>query len=408
MTTTRISPARLHKTINELSKIGQQSNGGITRLTFSKADIEAREYVANLIRDARMSVSTDKFGNIVGRSLDVAKGTPTIACGSHIDTVPDGGVLDGAYGVLGAIEAIRTIHENHRPTKALEIIVFAEEEGVRFGAFVGSRGFTGLLKPSAVYAMRDREQVTFQDAMHQANFSNLESSRQPSNIRAYVELHIEQGPILEHERKSIGIVESIVGLGDLEIEIEGKNGHAGTTPMRLRRDALVGAAKIILGVNRIALKTGMPAVATVGSVAAFPGAPNVIPGRAVINVDYRHTTLPKMKLLETKIASFSKQVGNDSNLKIRVRRKSLTRPAKMSASVTRLIEASSRELKLSFKYMQSGAGHDCQNMAHITKTGMIFVPSHEGVSHASTEYTKPKQLEDGANVLLETLLKLAN
>jgi N-carbamoyl-L-amino-acid hydrolase len=409
MTAARISPTRLQETLTKLSKIGRQSNGGITRLTFSKADIEARKYVSNLIRKAGMSVSIDKFGNIIGRSLNAAYDAPTIACGSHIDTVPNGGALDGAYGVLGAIEAIRSIHEHYTPTKALQIMVFTEEEGARFGAFIGSRGYAGLLNTSNVYAMRDKEHVTFQDAMHNTNLKpSSQFSRQQFNIRAYVELHIEQGPILEHEHKSIGIVESIVGLGDLEIEIEGKTGHAGTTPMQLRRDALVGAARIILGVNRIALKTGIPAVATVGSIAAYPGVPNVIPGRAMINVDYRDTSLPRMRRLETKIYSISKQVANESNLKIAIRRKSLTKPAKMSTKIIRMIETSSRSLELSFKHMQSGAGHDCQNMARITRTGMIFVPSRNGLSHAPNEYTKPKQLEDGANVLLETLLRLAN
>ncbi|MGO9643670.1 MAG: Zn-dependent hydrolase [Candidatus Bathyarchaeia archaeon] len=409
MSTARISPARLHKTITELSKIGHQSTGGITRLTFSRADIQARKYVSNLIRKAGMSVSIDKFGNIIGRSLNAAYDAPTIACGSHIDTVPNGGALDGAYGVLGAIEAIRSIHEHYTPTQALQIMIFTEEEGARFGAFIGSRGFAGLLNQSTIYAMRDKENVTFQNAMGNANLKpSSQRFRHHPNIRAYVELHIEQGPILEHEHKSIGIVESIVGLGDLEIELEGKPGHAGTTPMRLRRDALVGAAKIILGINRIALKTGIPAVATVGSVAAYPGAPNVIPGRAMINVDYRDTTLPRMRQLEKRISSISKRVADENNLKIVIRQKSLTKPAKMSTKVIKIIETSSRSLGLSSKYMQSGAGHDCQNMTHITKTGMIFVPSRDGISHAPNEYTKPKQLEDGANVLLQTLLRLAN
>src|SRR5208337_2478522 len=406
MTTARISSVRLHETITALSKIGRQSTGGITRLTFSKADIEARKYVSDLIRQAGMYVSIDKFGNIIGRSLNATYDAPTVACGSHIDTAPNGGSLDGAYGVLAAIEAIRTIHEHHTPTKALQIMVFTEEEGARFGAFIGSRGFAGLLNTSTVYAIRDKEHVTFRDAMHKANLKpNSQLSRQHADIKAYVELHIEQGPLLEHEHKSIGIVESIVGLGDLEIEIEG---HAGTTPMQLRRDALVGAARIILGVNRTARKIGIPAVATVGSVTAYPGAQNVIPGRVIIGVDYRDTTLPRMARLKTKIYSISKQVANESNLKIVVRRKSLTKPAKMSTNVTRIIETSSRSLGLSFKHMQSGAGHDCQNMARITKTGMIFVPSRNGLSHAPNEYTNPKQLEDGANVLLETLVRLAN
>ena len=409
MTTLRISSTRLHKSITELSRIGRQPAGGITRLTFSEADIEARKYVSSLIREAGMSVSIDEFGNIIGRTLNAAYDIPAISCGSHIDTVPNGGALDGAYGVLGAIEAIRCIHEHHTPTKALQLIVFTEEEGARFGAFIGSKGFVGLLDTSSAYAMKDRDRVTFREAMHNAGIRpTSRPSEQYRNIRAYLELHIEQGPVLEHEHKSIGIVESIVGLGDLVIEIEGEARHAGTTPMQLRRDALLAAARIILGANQSAIKTGTSAVATVGSVIAFPGAYNVIPGRAIINVDYRDVSIPRIRRLETKISSISKEVARKSNVEIVIRRKSFTKPAHMSAKIIRVIKASCRDLGLSCKYLPSGAGHDCQNIAHITKTGMIFVPSRDGISHAANEYTKPKQLEDGANVLLATLLRLAD
>lgn len=408
MSTARISATQLHKTITELSKIGREPEGGITRLTFSKTDVEARNYVSNLIRHAGMSVKVDEFGNIIGKTLGSSK-RPTIACGSHIDTVPNGGKLDGAYGVLSAIEAIRSIHQ-HRlaPNAALQIIVFTEEEGARFGAFIGSRGFTGLLTKSAAYALQDKNGITFKQAMQEANIKPNSASRDHTDIKSYVELHIEQGPILEREHASIGVVESIVGLGELEIGITGEAGHAGTTPMQLRRDALAGAARIVLGVNEIAREIDRTAVATVGSVAAFPGASNVVPGHAVITVDFRDTSIHGMRLLEKKIITFSKLLGNQYNLQISVRQKNLTKPTKMSRNITRIIEESSRSLGLSYKRMPSGAGHDCQNIANITKTGMIFVPSHGGMSHVPQEYTRPEQLEAGANTLMQTLLRLAD
>jgi allantoate deiminase len=408
MSSARISATRLHKTITELSKIGRQPEGGITRLTFSKADVAARNHVSDLIRHAGMSVKVDEFGNIIGRTLGASK-KPTIACGSHIDTVPNGGKLDGAYGVLSAIEAIRSIQQyDLAPNAAFQIIVFTEEEGARFGAFIGSRGFTGLLTKSAAYALQDKNGITFKDAMREANIKPNSTSRDHTDIKSYVELHIEQGPILEREHVSIGVVDSIVGLGELEIGITGEAGHAGTTPMQLRRDALAGAARIIIGVNEIACEIDRTAVATVGSVDVFPGASNVIPGHAVVTVDFRDTSLHGMRLLEKKIITSSKLLGDQYGLQVTVRRKNLTKPTKMSKNITRIIEASSRSLGVSYRCMPSGAGHDCQNIANITKTGMIFVPSHKGMSHVPHEYTRPKQLETGANTLLQTLLRLAD
>ena len=408
MSSVRISATRLHKTITELSKIGRQPEGGITRLTFSKADVAARTYVSNLIRQAGMSVKVDEFGNIIGRTLGTSK-KRTIACGSHIDTVPNGGKLDGAYGVLSAIEAIRSIHQHGlAPNAAFQVIVFTEEEGARFGAFIGSRGFTGLLTKSAAYTLQDKNGITFEQAMRKANIKPNSTCRDYTNIESYVELHIEQGPILEREHASIGVVESIVGLGELEISVTGEAGHAGTTPMQLRRDALAGAARIVLGVGEIAREIDRAVVATVGSVAVFPGASNVIPGHAVVTVDFRDTSLHGIRLLEKKIITFAKLLGDQYGLHVTVRKKNLTKPTKMSKSVTRIIEASSRSLGVSYRRMPSGAGHDCQNIANLTEAGMIFVPSHKGMSHVPYEYTRPKQLEAGANTLMQTLLRLAD
>lgn len=360
-----------------------------------------------------MNASIDDFGNIIGRTQGAKDSIETVACGSHIDTVPNGGPLDGSYGVLAAIEAARTLHE-HRATgkRALQVIVFAEEEGIRFGPFIGSKGFTQQLSKNTAYALKDHDGISYQKAFTKANLT-LDAPRYftaslAGNIKSYIELHIEQGPILEHQHKSIGVVESIVGLGDLVIELRGKAGHAGTTPIHLRRDALLGAARVVTGVREIADKSSGNAVATVGAMTVEPGVANVIPGKVTITVDYRHTSVRGMQLLKKKIDSLAKLVGRQENLHVTCRLKSYTKPTRMSPRILKTIQTSAASLGLSCKPMQSGAGHDCQNMARLTETGMIFVPSHNGLSHSPAEYTKPKQLEAGANVLLLTLQRLCN
>jgi hydantoinase/carbamoylase family amidase len=213
---------------------------------------------------------------------------------------------------------------------------------------------------------------------------------------------------LENEGIPIGVVEAIVGNGDLVVEVEGRTGHAGTTPISTRRDALIGASKIILGLREIIQQTGSSSVATVGSLAISPNASNVVPGRAVFTVDFRASTLDGMNFLQHEIASLATKVGREQDLKVSVTLKDIAQPAKMSMRVIHTVEASADSLGLSHRRVHSWAGHDCQNLAQITETGMIFVPSHEGLSHVPAEFTAPEQLEAGANVLLETLFRLAN
>lgn len=365
-----------------------------------------------MIRSAGMNVFVDGFGNIIGRSRGVQDGVRAVACGSHIDTVPNGGRLDGAYGVLAGIEAVRTLHEhNANGGKALQVIVFTEEEGARFGSFIGSRGFTRQLTKKTAYSLKDKDGISFRNIFKASSSLHLAPnapSRLSRNLDSYVELHIEQGPILEYEHKSIGVVDSIVGLADLVIEIHGKAGHAGTTPLRLRQDALVGAARIVTGVRRIAKASGGNAVATVGTLTVEPGASNVIPGKVTVNVDYRNSSARGMRVLNEKIIQYAKRVGREENLQIAHHLESYTKPVRMSQRIMKIIEASADSLKLPSKRMQSGAGHDCQNMAQLTETGMIFVPSRDGISHTPKEFTEPKQLEAGANVLLLTLQRLCN
>lgn len=411
MVQSQIDGTRLRQSIEELSKIGRQSSGGISRFTFSRADMQAREYVSNLMKDSGLTVSVDQFGNIIGRMRSVSEGLPAVMCGSHIDTVPNGGPLDGAYGVLSGIEAARTIHEQTMPIKSpLEVVAFTEEEGVRFPSFIGSLGLTGALRRQDAYALKDDNDVTFERALKDAGLNPAELQtlhRKPGEIKAYVELHIEQGPELDRERIPIGIVKSIVGLGDLKVELEGIASHAGTTPMPLRHDALLGASRVIVGVNDLACRK-RHTVSTVGSLTVSPNASNVIPGKVALTVDFRDPTWSGLQQLRNDIVRETKRVGKEMRLKVRIEKKSLTKPARMSGTVINAIKSSARSLGVVNKEMNSGAGHDCQNMARITDVGMIFVPSVRGVSHVPNEWTRPEHLEAGANVLLNTLLLLLN
>jgi hydantoinase/carbamoylase family amidase len=408
----RVRGARLQETITNLSKIGRATTGGISRFTFSKSDLIARAYVSKLIASSGMEVSVDDFGNIIGCTEASSRKPTAVVCGSHIDTVPNGGSLDGAYGVLSAIEVVRTIRESRvKIEHPLEIVVFTEEEGVRFPSFLGSRGFTGALLREKAYKFTDGHGITFEEALSEADLDPRKLRSFHKNprkeIKCYIEAHIEQGPKLEHEGFNIGVVTSIVGVGDLNVTLRGRADHAGTTEMNLRRDALIGASHIITGTNRLARQTP-GTVATVGSVRVSPNASNVVPGSVTLGIDVRAQTSRKLRLLEQRISDLSERIGRRYDLAPLIIRKSVAEPTPLSRKIIRIVTAVASSLGLSFTQMTSGAGHDCQNMAHVTDAGMIFVPSRRGASHSPAESTNAKDLENGANVLLHTVLRLAS
>jgi len=409
VTQIRVRRERLLKTLTELSRIGRDPTGGITRTTFCEADLQARKYVIDLMHDAGLQVKMDQFANIIG----IMKGpprSPVVICGSHIDTVPNGGALDGAYGVLAGIEVIQRIMEDISTRNGIEVVAFTEEEGARFPAFMGSLGFTGLLPKPVAYSLKDRDGISFEEALAGVGLDC--ASQSPAHLsneefKAYVELHIEQGPILERESIPIGVVESIVGVGELAVEIEGCCGHSGTVPVALRRDALVGAAQIVLGVNHI-MCVRASSLATVGQIDILPNASNAIPSKVTIGIDFRDSTLSGLESLQGEIVSVCERVAKENNLSVTVKTRTYANPARMSATVIDAIISSAQEMNLEDKTMHSGAAHDCQNMAAVTDAGMIFVPCRGGFSHSPDESAYPENLEAGANVLLGTVLRLAN
>lgn len=400
-----VNGPRILEHLNSLAEFGKNPQGGVSRVAYSEADRQGRDYVLGLMRAAKLDTTIDAAGNLVGRRPGTAKNLKPLLMGSHIDSVPEGGNYDGVVGSLSAIEVAQTLAENSLATRhQLEVIIFQNEEG----GLIGSRAIDGELTEHELDLV-SRSGKTIREGIKfiGGDPTKLASVvRKRGEIAAYLELHIEQGGILETEKIDIGLVEGIVGINWWDVTIEGFANHAGTTPMNQRQDALLAAAKFIEAVNRIV--TIMPGrqVGTVGRIQALPGAPNVIPGKVVLSLELRDLDAAKIKLLYEKIYTEAEQIAAASKTKFHFKEINVNIPAPTDARVRQVIFDSAKELGLSTKLMPSGAGHDAQDMARLAPVGMIFVPSVGGISHSPREYSKPQDITNGANVLLRTLLKL--
>jgi N-carbamoyl-L-amino-acid hydrolase len=401
-----VDAGRIEQRILELARFGANPEGGVSRVAFSDADIEGRRYVVFLMRAAGLDVRIDAAGNILGRRAGKAEGLPPILFGSHIDSVPEGGNYDGDVGVMAAIECAQVLDENGIATRhPLEIVVFTDEEG----GLVGSRGMLGVLSPEALEIV-SHSGKTIRQGLRDigGDPDHLERAvRQAGEVAAYLELHVEQGAVLDADGIDIGIVQGIVGIEWWDVTLEGSANHAGTTPMDRRRDALLAAARLITAVNEVA--TGVPGrqVGTVGRIEAEPGAPNVIPGRAVMSLELRDLSMDKIDALYGRIAERARAIEAESGVKITFTPLDVTATAAPTDErIRRLIEESAEGLGLTHRHMPSGAGHDAQEMARIAPVGMIFVPSVDGISHSPKEFTRPADMANGANVLLQTILRI--
>lgn len=401
----RVNQQRLTQHIEGLSHFGRNPQGGVSRVAFSQADRDGREYVKGLMRDAGLQVRVDAAGNIIGRREGSDPSLPPILFGSHIDSVPEGGNYDGDVGSLGAVEVVQTLKENNIVTRhPLEVIVFCDEES----GLVGSRSFIGEM-PASELEMKDKDGRTLRERIQFIGGDPdrlARAAHKRGDYAAYLELHIEQGGTLDTEKIQIGVVEGIVGIDWYEVTIDGFANHAGTTPMNQRHDALLAAAKLIEAVNRVVTSIPGRQVATVGRIAAFPGAPNVIPGRVVMTVEIRDLSLEKMGSVYELVRKEADKIAAESGTKISFRQFNHNIPAPTDPRMRAIVAEAARELGLSSKSMPSGAGHDAQEMARIMPAGMIFVPSAGGISHSPKEYTRPEDCANGANVLLHSILKL--
>ena len=401
----RVNGRRIMDHIHALAEFGKNPQGGVSRVAYSDADKQGRDYVLGLMRDAKLDVTIDAAGNLIGRRAGSANDLRPLLIGSHIDTVPEGGNYDGVVGSMGAIEVAQTLADNSTTLRhPLEVVIFQNEEG----GLIGSRAMDGELTEKELDLV-SRSGKTIRDGIKfiGGDPTKLASvARKKGDIAAYLELHIEQGNVLDTEKIKIGIVEGIVGINWWDVTIEGFANHAGTTAMNNRQDALLAAAKFIEAVNRIVTSVPGRQVGTVGRINALPGAPNVIPGKVVLSLELRDLDAAKINMLYEKIHVEAQQIAAASRTKFTFTEINVNIPAPTDTRIRSFISEAARELGLSTKSLPSGAGHDAQDMARLGPVGMIFVPSVGGISHSPREFSHPEDLANGANVLLHTLLKL--
>ncbi len=402
-----INESRINQTLQELGHLGE-SPEGMDRVAYSPEDIAGRDYTIKLMQEAGLETRIDAAGNIIGRRAGSDDNLPAIALGSHTDTVPKGGKYDGALGVMGAIEVIRTLEEQgHRTRHPLEVIDFANEEGTRFHRWlVGSRSMSGLLEQEDLDALDD-DGLSLGPCIADigGDLSRIgEAVRSPGELAAYFELHIEQGPYLHQSGNPIGVVTGITGRAVFEVEIEGKANHAGTTPMSTRRDALVSASKLVLNIQKMAAEQEICRVSTVGSIKAIPNAVNVIPGHASIGLEFRDTDMEALAAAEQELRRITDQAAVDDIVDIEVIRHRFTSAVPITADMQALVAEAAENCGMAWEPLASGAGHDAQAVANIAPVAMIFVPSIDGISHAIEEYSTPQDCANGAQVLLELLL----
>jgi N-carbamoyl-L-amino-acid hydrolase len=402
----RADAERLERRIEELGRFGANPAGGVSRVAFGAADIAGRAHIASLMRDAGLEVRTDMAGNIIGRRAGIDPALPVIMTGSHIDSVPQGGNYDGDVGVLGAIEVAELLRDHGIATRhPIEFVVFTDEEG----GTVGSQAMAGRLGPNMLDIVSHSGLVT-RDGIRAVGGDPsriAEARRAPAEIAAFVELHIEQGAILDEAGIDIGVVEGIVGIRWWDVSVEGVANHAGTTPMNRRRDPLLAAAELVLAVNRIASATPGTQVATVGRIRAEPGAANVIPGRVEMSLEIRDLAADKMESVFQAVAAEAKRIAGARGTPITFREvDGALEPAPTDERLRKVVEQAAGSLGLSHRRMPSGAGHDALEIAHLAPIAMIFVPSQGGISHAPREYTSPRDMAQGTDVLLRTLLAI--
>jgi beta-ureidopropionase / N-carbamoyl-L-amino-acid hydrolase len=406
-TSPRIDRDRLLGRLDTFNRIGALPGGGNCRLALSDEDREGRELLVRWMRELGLAVTIDAIGNIIGVRAG-RDDAPAVMFGSHIDTVGTGGRYDGLYGVLAGLEACAALDDAGRATRRpLALVAFTNEEGSRFPPYaMGSLVYVGGLALDDAYAIRGIDGAAFGEELRRIGYAG---DAKPGALtpHAYLELHIEQGPILEDEGLVIGAVEGITGLSWTQVTITGRSAHAGTTPMHLRRDALCAAAEVALFVRKLAQDMGGHQKGTVGRIELYPNLVNVVAERAVITVDLRNTDDSRLQEAEQQLAAFLDRLAGQEQVAVATRSLARFAPVAFPAEMVSLVETTARELALPCRRLPSGAGHDAQMMARLCPAGMIFVPSVGGLSHNVREHTKPEHLEAGAAALLHAVLRLS-
>ncbi|ARF18090.1 M20 family metallo-hydrolase [Sporosarcina ureae] len=410
--TNSVNSARLNDNLQTLSEIGRIGSTGVCRLAHSPEDKQAVLHVKKYMDQIGLKTEIDHFGNLIGRMDGVSNDSPALVIGSHIDSQPYGGKYDGALGVIGAIEVLETLQEKGiKPEIPIVLFAFADEEGARFNkGLFGVRGMLGKLEEGEL-ERKDKKGMTRREALIEfgCDPSKFEESLiDPSTIAAFLELHIEQGPVLEAKGEPVGIVTGISGPLWLTVEMEGLAGHAGSVPMPMRQDALVGAAKVIVKLNELAQEIpGAPTVSTVGSLQVFPDSRNIIPERVTFTVDLRDIDENRRDRIEQVFLQELERIADEHNLTYTITEDTRSEPRFCNEAIMQIMREESAEMQLTPPELMSGPFHDSLEMSYVCDYGMIFVRSKDGISHNPKEYSSPEDIALGVELLYKTVYRMA-
>jgi N-carbamoyl-L-amino-acid hydrolase len=403
-----VNPERLWRSLMDLARIGATPKGGVRRLALTDLDREGRDLVSQWCQEAGLMITVDRIGNIFARRAGTDPSRAPVMAGSHIDTQPSGGKFDGNFGVLAALEVVRTLNDRGIETAApIEVAIWTNEEGTRFQpVMMGSGVFAGVFELDDIRARRDLDGRTVGDELARIGYAgDTPCGGRP--VGAYFEAHIEQGPVLEDTGNTIGVVTGVMGLRWYDLVVRGQDAHAGPTPMRLRRDAMLAAARVVEAVNRIALDHSPDGRGTVGFLQVKPNSRNVVPGEVRLSVDLRHATDAGLDAMERELEAACGRVGIDTGTLIDIEVNSRFAACRFDDACIGAVRAAAERLGLRHLDIVSGAGHDAVYLARVAPTGMIFVPCEHGISHNEIENATPEDLAAGADVLLQAMLQHA-
>lgn len=406
MVTTSIDGARLWASLMDLARIGATPKGGVRRITLTETDREGRDQFVRWAREAALEVRWDAIGNIFARRPGTDPAADPVMIGSHLDSQPSGGKFDGAYGVMAGLEVLRTLNERGIRTRApVEVVSWTNEEGSRFvPVMMGSGVFANVFPLQQALAARDAEGIVAGDALRKIGYGGSAPASRPA---AYFEAHIEQGPVLEDTRTTIGVVQGALGQRWFDVKLTGQDSHAGPTPMELRRDALIAASRLVLEVNRIAKGYPDNARGTVGFMQVSPNSRNVVPGEVRMTVDLRNAEDSTLSAMADDLQRSVRAVAGSSGVELELREVVYFPPCKFAAELVDSVRKAAQTLGLSHRDIVSGAAHDAVYVARVAPAAMIFVPCEGGISHNEIENARPEDLAAGCNVLLQAVLARA-
>ena len=413
----QINKRRLLRDLNAVSRIGIGDHGSVTRLVFSIKELRSRQFLIHQMRQIGLQIHIDQIGNIFGRLDGANAKAPALLVGSHLDTVLHGGKFDGTMGVIAALEAVRSLKEQKLVLQSpVEVVCFVGEESSRFGySTLGSSLVAGEIHTKDLAHAADAQGTKLEDILASMGIyrKNLRSMRRdPSTIKAYLELHIEQGPILEAKKKPIGIVTSIAAPTRFRVVLTGQADHSGTTPMEMRKDALVAASEFIVALEKICRRYSRMekgrVVGTVGAIKIEPGVINAIPGKAELSVDIRSITAEAKRRVVRLVEARIREIARRRKIQVKILPLREEDPVPLDKWLIHLLKECCEMKNIAYEIMPSGAGHDAMQMAKVTPAGMLFIPSRRGISHSPLEWSEPEDICLGAQLLLDSVIRVAN